>query len=248
MAQADWPWALLLILISPAVGSFLGVLVDRLVVGLPVVARPSSCAACGARLAWRDMVPVLSALALGFRCRGCGAPIPDHLIRIELVATLVALISAALVPCVVPMWLSCACLWCLTALFYSDLLHMRLPDRLTTALLVLGMALAVTDPGRGWAEGLISAAVGAGSFWLLRVAYQALRGREGLGLGDVRLMAGIGAAVGWAELPAVTLLAALLALAVAGVEALEKKSLPRGDTRVPFGSYLAAAAAVFVVL
>ena len=238
----DWIWVALLILVSPAVGSFLGVLVDRLPAGQDVLAAQSRCAACGSRLAWRDMVPIVTRLRLGGRCRSCGAGIPGHLLRIEIAALASSLAAVALVPDAGVMWLGAAYLWCLIALFYSDLLHLRLPDVLTAALLALGLWLALLDPARGLAEAVLSAAAASGAFLLMRYAYQALRRREGLGLGDVKIMAGIAAGLGWQAVPFVVLVAALMALAVIALQALAARTLPAGDARVPFGSYLAAAA------
>ncbi len=243
----DWPWALLLVLISPAVGSFLGVVVDRLTRKVPVLWQPSSCTACGMRLAWRDMVPVLSALSLRQRCRGCGAPIPGHLMRIEIAAILAALLAVALVPDLLQMWLIAALLWCLIALFYCDLLVCRLPDPLNLTLLILALVLAAITPGRGLLDGLLGAIIGTGAFWLMRWAYLRLRGREGLGLGDVKLMAGIGAAVGAVLIPVVTLIAALLALAVIALQSLKARRAPDADLALPFGSYLCAAAAIVML-
>lgn len=245
--HGDWPWALLLLLISPAVGSFLAVLVDRLPIGGSVLTA-SRCNGCGVRLRWRDMVPVLSALTLGGRCRNCGAAIPGHLMRIEIAALLAALLVVALVPGVGMMWLHAALLWVLIALFYADLLHFRLPDLLNAALLGLGMLLALAEPQRGFLDAAISAMAGAGAFWLIRWGYFQWRGREGLGLGDVKLMAGIGAALGWQIIPMVTLLAAALALVVALIGSLRSKTAPKADTRLPFGSYLTAAAAIFLLI
>lgn len=244
----DWPLALFLLLASPAVGSFLGVLVDRLPYGVAGLTRPSQCARCNARIAWRDLVPVLSAVSLRGRCRICGTAIPSHLLRIEVAAMLAALAAVALTDTTVEMWLKAALLWCLIALFYGDLLHFRLPDALTITLLLLGLLLAWGEPARGLADGVVSAIAAAAAFWLIRRGYRRWRGREGLGLGDVKLMAGVGAAVGWALVPVVTLLAAGLALAVIALEAAIRKSAPGADTRLPFGSYLAAATAMILMM
>jgi len=246
--QNDWPLALLLVLISPAVGSFLGVFVDRWPKGVSVLAVPSRCGSCNTKILWRDMVPVVSAMALGGRCRSCTARIPGHLMRIELAAVIAAVLVVLRVPGPVEMWLVAAILWCLIALFYSDLLCFRLPDVLTLALFVLGMALAATDPARGWLDGLISAGAASGAFWLIRWGYFQWRGKEGLGLGDVKLMAGIGAAVGWQLVPLVTLVAAGLAILVVVLEAFRVNKVPRADARLPFGTYLTAATGVILML
>lgn len=247
MAAAELTVALIVLLSGPAVGSFLGVLVERLPRGQSLLA-PSACAGCGARLGWRDMVPVISALALGGRCRACGAAIPGHLMRIEIAATLAGVLAVLLVPGPGPLLVTALLLWCLIALFYCDLLHGCLPDLLTGALLALGLVLAALDPGRGLGPGLASAGLGAGAFWLIRVAYRALRGQDGLGQGDVKLMAGIGAALGWMMIAPATLLAALMALAVAGIVALRDRTVPTGSTALPLGAYLAASAALFLLI
>ncbi|MDJ0626854.1 MAG: prepilin peptidase [Rhodobacter sp.] len=245
---ADWPFVLFLLLLGPAVGSFLGVLVDRLAAGEDSVRGPSRCTGCGARLKWRDMVPIVSALALRGRCRVCGAPIPGHLIRIEFAGLLAAALAVALGQSMDQTAVLAGFLWCLTGLFYSDLLHYRLPNVLTAPLLILGLGLAALDPERGVAEGLLSAVLASGAFLALRWGYRAWRGHEGLGLGDVKLMAGIGAGLGWAELPLATLFAAGLALAVAAMDALRGRGLPQRDTRLPFGTHLVGGAVLTLVL
>lgn len=244
----DWPMALLLLLVSPAAGSFLAVVVDRLASREAVVAQPSSCRVCNTRLKWRDMVPVLSAIALRGRCRACGAAIPGHLMRIELAAMLAAVLAVALTGSTVEMWVKSLLLWCLIALFYSDLLYFRLPDALTLVLFGLGLTLSWIDPGRGVVGAVGSAAAAVAAFWGIRQGYFLWRGREGLGLGDVKLMAGVGASVGVALVPLVTLLAAGLALLVVALESVLGKSRPTAQTRLPFGSFLAAASAVIIMI
>ena len=242
----DWPWALLLVLISPAVGSFLGVVVDRLIREVPVLWAPSSCTDCGARLRWQEMLPIFSALRLRGRCARCGAAFPAYLLRIEIAAFLAALLVVALVPGTAQMWATALVLWCLIALFYCDLEAFRLPDPLTAALFLVAMVYAALTHGV-W-DGLIGAICGVVAFALTRWAYQMWRGQEGLGLGDVKLMAGIGAAAGWAAIPVVTLIAAVMALGVAAMQGYQSKSLPSGGERLPFGSYLCGAAVIVILI
>ena len=178
----DWPVALFVLLAGPAVGSFLGVVVDRVADGRSLWSR-SACEACGARLGPLDLVPILSSLR--GRCRHCGAEIPGHLLRLEIAALAVSAIAVALATGPATMLELAAFLWCLVGLFYADLLHFRLPNVLTAALFVAGLALAAVTPGRSVPEALATAAAGVLVFWLLRIGYRRLRGREGLGLGDV---------------------------------------------------------------
>lgn len=231
--------SLLLVLISPAVGSFLGVLIDRLPRGQSVVWPRSVCRSCGAGLGLRDLIPVLSYLTARGRCRQCGTAIPRWLLGIELAAIGTAIIAVLLGSTAGQMLAIAAVLWLLLALAGADLLWLRLPDILTGALLAcaLGWVLLTSgDPGAA----LIGAALGAGSFLALRLGYMALRGREGLGLGDVKLMAGLGALTGPWDLPLMVLIAALAALAGS---ALSPGGL-RGSRALPFGAALCAAGAV----
>ncbi len=244
-AGSDWPLALLVLLLGPAAGSFLGVVVDRWCTGRGLWGR-SACETCAARLGWRDLVPVLSGLR--GRCRHCGAPIPAHLLRIELAATGAGVLAVLLADSAAEAAALAVFLWCLVGLFYADLLHLRLPDPLNAGLLAAGLALAAAAPGRGVGEALLSAGAGAGAFWLIRAGYRALRGREGLGLGDVKMMAGLGAGLGWMLLPLATLIAALLALAVVGLEALRTQRAPDTRAPLPFGACLAGAAVLVLLV
>lgn len=229
-----------LILSAPAVGSFIGVLADRLPRGEDVVTARSRCRACGVRLGLRDLVPLASFVMLRGRCRTCGAAIPPLLLHAELLATGAAVLAVLAGGGALQVGLSALWLWLLIALCLSDLRWFRLPDPLTFALVPAGFALAP--------EGLVAAALGAvlgaGSFALLRRGYARFRGREGLGPGDVKLMAGLGAYAGPWDLPLMVLMAALIGIAMA----LLTPGGLRGDRALPFGAALCAAGAVLWAL
>lgn len=229
---------LLLLLLAPAVGSFLAVLVDRLPRGEDVVARPSRCRSCDTRLGWRDLVPLVSYPVQRGRCRHCGTALPGWLWLMELAATGLAVLALLRGGTGWEIWCSAGLLWLLLALAVCDLIWFRLPDALTAALaaLCLGAALAQDV----FIEALTGGLLGMGSFLALRLGYKALRGREGLGMGDVKLMAGLGALTGPMQLPLLVLVASLGALCVTLVR---HRSL-KGDLALPFGTALAAAAAL----
>lgn len=229
----------LLAVIGPAMGSCAALLAERLPRGEPVVWARSECRACKAVLAPRDLVPLWSYARLGGRCRHCGARIPPRLWRAEWAGLALGAAAAGLAADPVQAVAAALWLWVLLALALADLRAFRLPDPLTLALAVFGAALAWPD----WAGALTGAIAGAGAFWAIRAGYAAVAGREGMGLGDVKLMAGIGAGLGWMALPWVALVAALAALAGTWArQALRGRPLRR-TTRVPFGAWLAGAAA-----
>lgn len=239
--------SLLLVLVSPAVGSFLALLADRLPRGEDVVFTRSACRSCKRPLSARDLIPLVSFSLSAGHCRSCGAAIPPWLLYMEILAVGCAVVAIILSQTTTEAWLSAIFLWTLLALVASDLLSFRLPDPLTGALLVTALALAWLTPHVALADALLGAAIGAGSFWLLRWGYFRLRGREGLGLGDVKLMAGLGAALGPYELPLMLLLASLTALAVALAERVRSPHALRPTRPLPFGAALAAASAALWV-
>jgi leader peptidase (prepilin peptidase)/N-methyltransferase len=230
---------LLALLVAPFVGSFLGVVVERLPAGRPVGLARSTCDRCGATLGIRDLIPIFSWLARGGRCR-CGETRLDPFYpAIELAAFAVAL-SAVLVLSGWLLWASLALGWTLLALATIDLRHLMLPDVLTLPLVPAGLAVAwLVDPAR-LGDHAIGVAAGLVGFALIAWLYRRLRGREGLGLGDAKLLGAGGAWLGWQALPSVVALGAAiaLALALAGAAAGGKLS---ATTRIAFGPYLALA-------
>lgn len=235
LAGAWWlPLAL-----APLVGSFLGVLIARLPTGEPVILGRSRCPRCATRLAPRDLVPLLSWAWQRGRCRHCGARLGLFYPLVELAATLVAAVAVAIVPA--PwVWPSCGLGWVLLTLACIDARHLILPDVLTLPLIPAGLAVAAVARPALLASHLAGALIGFALPWLLRRAYVRLRHREGLGLGDVKLLAAAGAWLGWQGLPGVLLLGAAAALLTVLAEAVIRDRLER-DRPIPFGPFLCLA-------
>jgi leader peptidase (prepilin peptidase) / N-methyltransferase len=234
----------LLVPLGAAMGSFAALLAERLPRGEAVALARSRCRQCGTALGARDLVPVLSYLWLRGHCRHCGAAIPARLWQAESAGLGLGLAAALLAPDPGAALAAALWLWCLLALALTDLRVFRLPDPLTATLLGLGIAVSWPD----WAGAGLGAALGAGAFLVLRLGYRATTGREGMGLGDVKLMAGIGAGLGPLALPWVALIAAGSALLLAALRAWRRKRRLRRLGRIPFGAYLAGAAvAVWIV-
>jgi len=210
---AGWPGALLAGLVGLVFGSFATMLVHRLAAGGDLLGRRSGCPACGTQLSARDLVPLLSWLATRGRCRHCSAAIGWHYPAIE-VATALGFLGA---------WWAAgglgldfallAGLWvALVAMGAVDLAQGWLPDPLQLAAALLAVAWRFALPGDAAAAALdmaLGAAVLGGAGLALRWGFRALRGREGFGLGDVKLLAVAGLWLGLGPAPALLVLAGL---------------------------------------
>ncbi len=229
------------LLVAPVVGSWLGVLIRRLPRGAPVGLARSRCEACGSALGPLELVPLLSWLWLRGRCRHCRAPIDPFHIWIELAAIAVAA-SAVAAAGDDPMraWLGCGLGWTLLALAWIDLEWLILPDVLTLPLLLGGLAATYLADPDALADAALGAALGWTVFAAVAAGYRALRGRDGLGGGDAKLLAAAGAWLGWQALPAVMLLAAGTALGVVGTLRLLRRRAS-GGMKLAFGPWLALA-------
>jgi leader peptidase (prepilin peptidase)/N-methyltransferase len=198
----------------------------------------SACDGCGARVRPRDLVPVLSFLLLGGRCRRCHAPIDRRHLWIELAAALVG--ASALLAQPEPAGLLLALGgWILLTLGALDLDALWLPDRLTLPLALLALV-------HGWLlehgpplEPLVGLCVAFLALEAVRRCYRALRRRDGLGAGDPKLAGAIGAWIGWSALPMLLLLAAGGGLVAVAFLRLAGREVP-GE--LPFGTMLALAA------
>jgi len=233
MEAPEWLWP---VLASPFIGSFLGVLVTRLPESRPVAGGRSVCDNCGHKLGPLDLVPIASWLALHGRCRHCGARITAVPLVIELGAVLVA-VWAASVSDGLALWAGCFLGWVLLALAAIYFREGILPDGLTLPLVAAGLVATHFLAPWQFLDSAIGAVAGFAFFAGVRWFYRRLRGREGLGLGDAKLLAASGAWVTWNGLPSVVLIAAAAGLAVALVISWRGERLAL-DQRLPFGPAL----------
>ncbi len=224
-------------LIGLIVGSYLNVLIHRIPRGKSTVLPRSRCPWCDGPIRAIDNLPVVSFLLLGGRCRHCGAPISW---RYPLVEFCTAILFVA---CFAKLGLS-PCL--LTAMVFVGLMillagidteHFLLPDRITLPGIFVGLGLQLWCGRPGIVEGIIGTAVGAGILILVINYWYWIRGEEGMGIGDVNMLALIGAFLGWKGV-LTTLFLATLSGSVAGLALLVLGKLGM-RSRLPFGLFLA---------
>ncbi len=221
-------------------GSFLATLILRWPQGRSVARGRSACDACGATLGAIELVPLASLLLQRGRCRRCGAAIDPLHWRVELACAAIGAMALGLAPGTEGLgWALFG--WLLLTLAVLDWRHFWLPDLLTLPLAFLGFTLGMWVNAVPLLDRAIGAAAGYGLLLAVALGYRALRGREGLGLGDAKLLGAIGAWMGWQALPFLLLLASLTALLATGVDALRGKEV-RAATRVPLGTFLCIAA------
>ena len=227
-----------------AIGSFLNVVIYRLPRGESLAWPGSHCPQCQHPIAWYDNLPALSYLWLGGRCRHCRVRIPARYLVVEL-TTCALFVGIALthppgVLLAARLILGCA----LIALFAIDLDHKILPNVITLPGIIAGFAFSlVAEPG--WKSSLVGIAIGGGIPLAIAWTYEKIRGHEGLGMGDVKMLAMIGAFLGW-QLMLLTLVLASFVGSLVGVGFIAAGK--GAKYALPFGTFLAlgAVAAMFV--
>ena len=258
-----YPAALLLtaLLLGLIVGSFLNVVIHRVPImmertwrqqcdemnGKPAVAMErynlvvprSRCPACGHGITALENIPVVSFLWLRGKCSGCGAAISRRYPIVELVT---GLLSAAVAWHFGPTWATVGALlltWGLIALTVIDYDHQLLPDNITLPLLWLGLAFNLGNVFVPAGSAVIGAMAGYLSLWLVYQLFKLVTGKEGMGYGDFKLFAALGAWLGWQQLPLIILLSSFVGaiVGIAGILLLGRgRSVP-----IPFGPFLCVA-------
>ena len=251
-----------LFLVGLLVGSFLNVVIYRLPVMmerewrrecLEFLERPpeeaeapfnlitprSRCGHCGHRISARENIPVFSYLLLGGKCSACGTRISLQYPLVELFTATLTLIIGWQFGVSLQALAALILTWSLIAAAGIDIGHKLLPDSITLPLLWLGIGLALFDVFVSLEESVLGAIFGYLSLWSVFMLFKFLTGKEGMGHGDFKLLAMLGAWTGWKMLLIIILTSSLVG-AVIGVSMILLKKTERG-TQIPFGPYLAAA-------
>lgn len=222
-------------------GSFLNVVIYRLPRGKSVVWPASACGGCGRELRWFENIPIVSWVVLGAKCARCKAPISVQYPLVEATTAVLFVLVTWLTPAG-PLLAARLIFVCgLVVLFGIDLEHQILPNSITLPGVVAGLIFSLAGPP-GLRDAVIGVLLGGGVLYAIAAGYYLWRREEGLGMGDVKMLAMIGAFLGW-QAVLLTLVLASLSGAVIGVAMM---ALQRGTMKyaLPFGTFLALGALV----
>jgi len=202
----------------------------------------SQCPECGHKITALENVPIASWLVLGGKCKGCGKPISGRYPFVELLG---GALAAAAIWRFGPTWqgvAACALLWTLIALTFIDLDTQLLPDGITLPLLWAGLIVNLFELFVPLRTAVIGAVAGYLALWIVYWLFKLIRGKEGMGYGDFKLLAALGAWMGWQMLPFIVLLSSVVGAAI-GITLIVFKGR---DHNIPlaFGPYLAIAGAI----
>lgn len=237
----DFVVTVLVLVTGLVVGSFLNVCIHRLPRRESIAFPASHCPACGRSLAWFENVPVLAYVALGGRCRSCRAVIGLRYPLVELTTGALFVVhysQLGLEPLLVPRLVLASAM---VALFAIDLEHQLLPNAITLPGIVAGFVFSLFLPP-GWSSSLLGILLGGAIPWAIAEAWFRVRQEEAMGGGDIKMLAMIGAFLGWPLM----LLTLVLASFLGSIVGLAVIAWGRGTMKslLPFGTFLAIATVV----
>lgn len=229
-------------LVGMMIGSFLNVCIYRLPLKQSVVWRPSYCPACTEPIKWYDNIPVFGYVLLKGRCRSCRTPISTQYPIVEVVNGLGYVFIVWRFGLDWPTIVYAALFSALLVITFIDLFHWIIPDRITVPGILFGLLCATTILPVGLLNSVLGVLLGGGILWGLAWVSPYLFGKEGMGGGDIKLLAMIGAFLGWKS-TLLTILLGAVAGSLVGIALILFKSIRR-DQYLPFGPFLALGAVV----
>lgn len=236
-------WAGAIFWFGACLGSFANVVIYRLPKNESVVTPRSRCGSCGKQIAFYDNIPILSWFILRGKCRNCRA---SYSFRYPFVELLMGSLFAGLYLMYGFQWTLVEYLilaFGLVVISFIDLDHFIIPDEFSLSGIVIGLVGSLLNPERDFWAAAAGVLMGGGFLWAVAYGYLLLRKEEGMGGGDIKLLAWIGAVLGWVSIPFVILVSSLLG----GIVGIMTMSKDRGlKTTIPFGPFLALAALIFI--
>ena len=232
-------------------GSFANVCIYRLPIGKGVVSGRSFCPNCKKLITWKDNIPIISFLFLNGKCRSCKKKISPKYLIVELITIIYFLVVYYLFGISISTLLFLFLGLSFVIIFFIDLKHFIIPNVLTFSLMIVGFVKSF-DPNinsflfPNYINSLIGGVVGYLIIWLIIFAYKKIKNKEGMGLGDAKLLAAIGFWFGWTSIPFVLLFSSVIAL-LSALPSLIKKT-KNLSSQIPFGPYIVLGITIHIIL
>jgi leader peptidase (prepilin peptidase)/N-methyltransferase len=237
-------FSILSFVFGAVVGSFLNVCICRIPKDESVVSPPSHCPRCDYQIRWYENIPLFSYILLRGNCRGCGTHISLQYPLVELLnglLTLALFIKFGPTLTFLALFLFCSALVVIT---FIDLEHQIIPDEISLSGIVIGFVFSFILPWQTWLNSLLGILLGGGSLLLVAYSYQWLTGKEGMGGGDIKLLAMMGAFLGWKSVLFIVFASSLIGSVVGVTMMLVQKK--DSKLAIPFGPYLAFGAVLYI--
>ena len=231
------------ILFGLAFGSFLNVCIYRIPLKKSIIRPPSSCPHCGVRIKYYDNIPLVSYLFLLGKCRYCHSPLSWQYPVVEAMTGAISMVLFIKYGLNYQYFIFFLFLTSLLVVSFIDFHHKIIPDILSLPGIVVGLMTSLIIGHISWMDSLIGIIAGGGGLFLVAVTYKTLTGKEGMGMGDVKLLAMIGAWMGWRALPLIILISSLTGAIIGSAMLLVGGKGIRA--RIPFGPFLSLAALLY---
>jgi leader peptidase (prepilin peptidase) / N-methyltransferase len=225
------PLAALAFVLGACIGSFLNVCIHRIPADESVVRPGSRCPYCRTPISWYDNVPILSWIWLAGHCRTCGVPISPRYPLVEAATGALGTLAVVVFGPTLAAGIAFAFTAALLLITFIDLDHRFIPDEVSLPGILVGLAASFVPWVATPLEAALGAAIGGGFLWLVAWGYERATGVEGMGFGDVKLLAMIGAFLGWQALPTVVVVASVTG-SIAGLTLVIARGGSRAGRRV----------------
>jgi leader peptidase (prepilin peptidase) / N-methyltransferase len=236
--------AVFVFMFGAVIGSFLNVCIYRLPLDQSVITPGSRCMSCGSSVRWFDNIPVFSWLILSGRCRTCGVGFSIRYPLVELLTASLTLLLFLRFGFTISFAIYFVFIAALIVVTFIDFDHQIIPDEISLPGIVFGFLASFFLPEPGWISSLAGIVVGWGSLALIFYSYLWLTGREGMGGGDAKLLAMLGAFLGLKSVPFIIFTSSLVGT-IAGLSIMVMQRKGR-HLAIPFGPYLALGATLYV--
>jgi leader peptidase (prepilin peptidase) / N-methyltransferase len=226
------------------VGSFLNVCIYRLPHGTSIIHPPSACPGCNSAIRWYDNIPLISYILLRGRCRVCKTVISPRYPLVELLTGLFAIIVVMRFGFAWSALIYFVLIAAFLVITFIDIDHRIIPDVISLPGIPLGFAASFVLPRLTWTDSLLGILAGGGSLFAIAWGYQLITDKDGMGGGDIKLLAMIGAFLGWQGV-IFTIMASSLIGTLAGVVLMVRAGKGM-KLAIPFGPFLALGASLYL--